>query len=597
MTRAFIALIVLWTSLGIARADLHRDLDAIREASTIPVLAYAVIRDGAVVERGVLGDAPKDARFRAGSVSKTVTTMMILSLVADGTLSLNMPVADTLGAAAPRNDWEATAPLRLVHLLEQTSGLPGTSYADYGNRDPRLSPSTVAVERDLTTRWPPGQFFSYANVNHTLAAAMAERVTGESFDDLVRQRVFEPLGMAGATFRRDRLDGATLLSSVDAAGRSEGVWDLAVRPSGALIAAIDDLAALSLFLAMDGGSAAAIPPDLVRRMRAPETSLVAGAGYPMIYGAGLFPFVEGADVFFGHWGRIDGFQTVLATSPETGAGFVLIANGGDRQAFGAARRRLSEEVSSGIDPTVPPDRADDLARYGGWWLPFTDDSVERAWISQVLGLVRVGEGPNRLKLRAGLPPWSVTELEPSGAGQFRLPGFPIPTHVFAPDRDGELFMLGDQQLSFRRIGGVEAAFRLVLPVIVLIAAPILVVGGGMALVRRVRGHDDPSASAWMWFGLMAMLFVALLGLHVLWGMLAPLSALQGLSEATWRSLALAGLSLAWPMAGLAGSVALWRRLGAVGRVSAAFLIFVAGSFGIIAVHLSGEGWVPLVTWV
>ena len=58
-----------------ARADLRSDLEEIRSFSTIPVLAYALVKDGNIVESVVLGDSVQDPRFRAGSVSKTVTTL------------------------------------------------------------------------------------------------------------------------------------------------------------------------------------------------------------------------------------------------------------------------------------------------------------------------------------------------------------------------------------------------------------------------------------------------------------------------------------------------------------------------------------------
>ncbi|MEM6673303.1 MAG: serine hydrolase [Planctomycetota bacterium] len=588
-----VAALVLAGSVA-AQTGLRDDLSSILDDSSIPSLGYAVVRDGEVTEIDVLGDAPRDAAFRIGSISKSVTTVLVLRLAEEGLLDLQTPLTEALPDVGIASRWASTAPILLVDLLEQTSGLPGTSYADYGAHPTDISPLTVAGDHGSRTRWRPGAFFSYANVNHTLAAAAAEKAAGVAFDELVRTRVLEPLGLRQASFDRSAV-GERLVESFDGNGQQEERWDLDVRPSGSLVASIDDLAALARFLATDGASGPWEGTEIVRRMRTPERALVARANYPFIYGAGLFPFVENGSVYYGHWGRIDGFQAVFGTNPNDRSGFALVANGADRRAFGRARARIAREI-----PGTPAQPDTVVAPFGGevegWWLPFTDDSAERAWISEVTGLVRVDRTDEGIALTAGLTPWSARALEPFGPGRFRVPGYPIATHVFAEDPAGETYLLGDQQLSLRRISSIEAWLRIAVLGAFLVALPLALIGGLRAFLQLVRGRAGPRRSAWILLGLAAASAGSFMVLHVLWGMLAPLSELRELSRPSSRSVTLAVLSVAWPLASGASLVKLLRGRSSdfgIGRVLA---VGIAVVFGVVAAYLATFGFVPLLTW-
>ncbi|MEM1429159.1 MAG: serine hydrolase domain-containing protein [Pseudomonadota bacterium] len=595
MLRLFLALSLLLVALpAAAQVSLRDSLEQIREASTIPSMGYVVIENGEVLEIDVIGDADRNAVFRAGSISKTATTIMLLSLVNEGALLLDTPLRAALPDIQLVNDWSATSPIRLVDLLEQTSGLPGTSYADYGNWPTTLPPTRMAELGRFETRWPPGQFFSYANINHTLAAAMAEARTGISFDTLMAERVFAPLGMRDASF--DRITaGARFVRSVDTGGRPGEYWDLDVRPSGALVGTIDDIAALARFLATDGATAPAPLRDIVPRMRTPEAALVARQGFEHIYGAGLFPFVENEQVYYGHWGRIDGFQAVIGTNPLTGGGFALVANGQDRRTFARARARLAAEVE-GVPVAAPKAGSSDSLQADGWWVPFTDDSVQRAWISEFLGLVLARVEGDTLLLRPGLAPWTLTEADAIAPSYYAIDGFPVATHVFATDEAGETFLLGDSQLTLRRIGGAEAALRLGGLVLFIVALGLGLVGGSVHAVRRLRGRRDGPGGMWALLWIAAASAVLLMALHVRWGMLAPLSDVTALSEPGLRSISLLTLSLLWPIASVLGLLAAARHMAGGVTLSGATGVIASLSFLLAIAYLATFGFIPLVTW-
>ncbi|MEL6103555.1 MAG: serine hydrolase domain-containing protein [Pseudomonadota bacterium] len=579
------ALLTCWliAVASIAHADLRADLEKIVADSTLPSLAYALIEDGKVIQIDVIGDAPRDALYRAGSISKSVTTATILSLVEDGVLDLEASFVEAIPNANLANEYPD--PIRLVDLLEQTSGLPGTSYADYANQPTDLPALAVARSRTLKTRWAPGKFFSYANVNHTLAAAMAEAATDKTVDALVAEHVFRPLGMEDATF--DRAEAADrLLQSVDAAGVPQDYWDLEVRPSGALIGTIDDLAAFARFIATDD--------TVPNRMRTPEAALVAQQGFPFIYGAGLFAFIENESVYYGHWGRIDGFQAVLGTNPAAQSGFVLLTNGADRTAFGQARARIAAAVDGAPLPTILPS-APFEGDVEGWWLPFTDDNVKRSWISEILGLVRINQSNGGLVLSRGVSPWALQRLTQINPSSYALPGFPVATHVFATDINGTPYLLGDGQASYRKISSAEAAARIAALCAFLATSIVSIVVGLLTLLRRLARPTRPSDAVWLTLSAAATSALALVALHVVWGMLS--SQYAALATPGPRSLILLGLSLAWPICVAVTFVLILNRAKRLGWITGGFGTLAVASSTVAIAYLATFQFVPLITWL
>ncbi|MBZ4336137.1 serine hydrolase [Corallococcus sp. AS-1-12] len=136
-----------------------------------------------------------DTKFRLASVSKQFTAMVILQLVAEGKLKLE----DTVASALPDYRQDTGSRITVAHLLNHTSGLPNyTSLPDFFARDSRV-PYPVAdfVKRFASgdLEFEPGSKFAYSNSGYFLLGAIIERVTGKTYAQAVRERIFTPLGM------------------------------------------------------------------------------------------------------------------------------------------------------------------------------------------------------------------------------------------------------------------------------------------------------------------------------------------------------------------------------------------------------------------
>ncbi|WP_324652282.1 serine hydrolase domain-containing protein [Georgenia sp. H159] len=187
--------------------------DAVAAAAFTGVVAVDV-GDRRVLERceGYAHRAlrhPVTARTRiaVASGSKAFTALAVMRLVEDGVLGLDQPVRELLGEDLPLIDDGVT----LEHLLSHTSGI-----GDYLDEDADWEASdfvlTVPVH-SLTTataflpelagreqKFPPGARFSYCNGGYMVLAVLLERVTGETYHDVVRRLVLTPAGLAATDF-------------------------------------------------------------------------------------------------------------------------------------------------------------------------------------------------------------------------------------------------------------------------------------------------------------------------------------------------------------------------------------------------------------
>ncbi len=173
--------------------------------------AVIVANDGGVILEKAYGfanyqwDVPltKDAKFRVGSVTKQFTAALILQLVSEGKIKLDGKITDYLPGY--RKDTGGKVTIR--ELLNHTSGIK--SYTNMPNvwRDSLRNHYTEVYMLkhfqmgDL--EFTPGSNFNYNNTGYYLLAAIAEKVTGEKYSDLIKKRLLEPAGMLNSGIETD----------------------------------------------------------------------------------------------------------------------------------------------------------------------------------------------------------------------------------------------------------------------------------------------------------------------------------------------------------------------------------------------------------
>lgn len=197
--------------------DLGARLEPIRARHRLPALAGAVMEGDRLVAIGAVGvrktGSPEKVTvhdcFHIGSCTKSMTATMIATLVEEGHLSWTTTILDVFP------EWKARIrpeyqQVTLAQLVLHRSGLPGTDRPDALALFlvARNKSGPIRAQRrqlaELILRLPPAAppdaQFIYANYGYVVAGAMAEQVAGRPWEDLMRRRLFEPLGMRTASF-------------------------------------------------------------------------------------------------------------------------------------------------------------------------------------------------------------------------------------------------------------------------------------------------------------------------------------------------------------------------------------------------------------
>jgi CubicO group peptidase (beta-lactamase class C family) len=167
----------------------------------IPALAIAVVKEDSVVfakgygvlQRGTSQPANEHTRFAIGSTTKAMTSASIAMLVDDGKLKLDDPVTKYIPELQLSDPW-VTRELTIRDLLTHRSGVPGTDLFWASS----WKYSQAEVIRRLRYIQPTASFRSewqYHNVLYALNGVIIERVSGMPWEQFVKTRIFEPLGM------------------------------------------------------------------------------------------------------------------------------------------------------------------------------------------------------------------------------------------------------------------------------------------------------------------------------------------------------------------------------------------------------------------
>lgn len=192
LAAALLAMFVTGCAAPEARVETAAPAGAIQPARVkVDFTATRISTSFAEGNAGVAGRAVAiDDPVRVASISKLVAALGVMRLVEQGKLDLDRDVGAYLGWQV-RNPAFPDAPITMRHLLSHRSGLRDN--IDYiVPLDGDLS-AVMADNRAWELRYPPGDYFSYANINSPLIAAVMEAATGERFDALMARLVLTPI--------------------------------------------------------------------------------------------------------------------------------------------------------------------------------------------------------------------------------------------------------------------------------------------------------------------------------------------------------------------------------------------------------------------
>ncbi len=350
---------------------LKPDFDRVLRDFEVPGASIAAVKDDAIVFAAGYGtrelgrDLPVDEHtlFAAGSISKSFTATSLAILVGEGKLAWDDPVTQYL-PGFQLYDAYATREITIRDLLTHRCGLAEVSGGTiwYGSTYDRAE-----VIRRLRYLKPVSSFrsrFAYQNVMYLVAGEIIPVVTGLSWDEFVRERIFKPLGMTSSNTSVNDLPAARNVAQPHSSINGQ-VQRVAYRsydnvaPAASINTCANDLTQYARFYLKAGrvGHEAVIAPEPAAELtkaqmtvpidpRPPELQALT----PKFYAYGLGWFLRdyrGRKVIM-HSGGVDGMTAILAIVPEEQLGVVVLANQ-EEALIGAACYHLLDRLLGETD--------------------------------------------------------------------------------------------------------------------------------------------------------------------------------------------------------------------------------------------------------
>ena len=300
----------------------------------LPGLSFALVEKGRIVRVGAYGvadvtrgtAATPATVYKIGSVSKQFIATAIMLLVQEGRLDVDHPVTRYLDGAPAA--WQA---ITVRHVLTHTAG--------FAREPPAFDPMKAIPDAEIVRalysvplRFLPGTKWEYSNAGYYVLAEVVSRVSGRPWAEFLAARVFVPAGMRltlPTNVRENppnRAAGYTGNDNRDLAPE----W-IALRPSGAFLSTVGDLAKWDALLDTDG-----ILTERSRREMWTPVRLNDGSTYPYGFGWHAETAKDGRRLVW-HGGGLPGFASYFGRFLDNGVSVIVLVNGDDVDVASVAR--------------------------------------------------------------------------------------------------------------------------------------------------------------------------------------------------------------------------------------------------------------------
>ncbi|HVT37683.1 MAG TPA: serine hydrolase domain-containing protein [Gemmatimonadaceae bacterium] len=294
--------------------------------------AIIVEKDGIAILKAGYGWANREHRVpfttstiaQVGSLTKQFTAAAIVDLALKGKISLS----DSLALRIPDVPG-ASADITIQQLLTHTAGLPDGCATDFS----RLSANELITRCLARVHLPAGREFSYSNEGYSVAAALLERVSGQSLEGYQSARFFSPLGMSRSGYFFSEMLHGSLASGYASAGVSAPIserlatlrpdfWNL--KGNGGMQASAEDMYRWYGFLRRGRATGDSLALALTTPHARRDSTVSYGFGWFLRLGA------DGAVEQISHTGSDGVFFAAFVWRPRDKTFFYLVSNNGEK---------------------------------------------------------------------------------------------------------------------------------------------------------------------------------------------------------------------------------------------------------------------------
>jgi len=365
--------------------ELKIKIDSIIIENKIPGAAVAFVSSDSILWMETFGFANLETRkpvtkntlFCIGSCTKSFTGLAFLKLLDEQKIDLNTPVKNIAPEIKIDNPWKETDPVRIIHLLEHTSGFEDSHLNWFYFKEPELSTKQALEEKShlLKVRWKPGTRFSYSSPGITLAGYILEKISGQPYRYFMKEFLLEPIGM-----KTTSIGCPSECRKIKAVGYGKNnkafpeYYDYD-EPAGALNSSIEEMARFVQFLLNKGfiNHQQIISKGQFDKIGRPVSTLAARAGLESGYSFGIGTRFNNGVKWMGHSGAVPGFIAEYYFNAYQGIGFVILQNSFDTEfhddIFSVVWDYMGSKVETSLFPPKFQLSVEQANKYCGYYEP------------------------------------------------------------------------------------------------------------------------------------------------------------------------------------------------------------------------------------
>jgi CubicO group peptidase (beta-lactamase class C family) len=393
-------------------STLVRWLEQRQQDSGVIGVSAALVVDGKVVWIRGLGHADQhagiamtpDTLVGIGSVTKTFTALATMQLQEQGMVNIEQPLSHYLPQFHMRtHGWDLNQ-VTLKRLITHSSGVPTDVFRDM-EADRATYTDVVNLIDQTSLAHPPGTVGLYSNAGYNLLAHALATASGTDYPELLKRRIFLPLGMTSTGFSTDQ-PKLPRSKAYEPDGAETAPFELRDIASGGIYSTAGDLAryAIALMDAYHGQSSAAVNEEMVRAMFSRQTDIPIDTNKK---GLGWFLFRSDSGFAAYHAGSTYYSNAALVLIPEQRAAAIILANtvGSDALCEQFAFRWLESHGLAVADivpePVGPPASMPRVAR-----------ARHAGYYAQKNGYAKVSITDDGLSIRRGADTFQAAESSP-----------------------------------------------------------------------------------------------------------------------------------------------------------------------------------------
>ncbi|HUG44617.1 MAG TPA: serine hydrolase domain-containing protein, partial [Acidobacteriota bacterium] len=300
--------------------------------------------------------ASSETLYSICSISKLFTSIAILQLRDAGRLRLDDPVSQYVPEAEIEAADATAPPVTLRALLTHSSGMPRESAHPYWTGPDFPFPDRDQILDGLKEQrmlYPTDRFFQYSNLGMTMLGWVVEAVSGQPFEEYVRERILDPLALKRTTPQMPEAEvGRSLATGYGVLGRERHRRAMpffqgkGIGPAAGFASSVEDLAKFASwqFRLLGSSGQEVLSPHTLREMHRVHW---VDPDWKTTWGLGFVVRQQGEDTVVGHGGSCPGYRSQISLLPRKKVAAIAMFN-----AMGVSPAPFVEQLTKLTGPLV-----------------------------------------------------------------------------------------------------------------------------------------------------------------------------------------------------------------------------------------------------